>query len=151
MRMKAVARRSWPVLLAWLILLLLETLCQVSLKFAGHAIGAFDLNRASILAAVSTPWLWTAIGCYLGAFLAWMTILNKSSLSSAYPTSAIVFVSVMIASALVFGEPVHWEKALGSAIIVGGILMLGGDHREPAAARGQPSIESGPRADGRTP
>ena len=147
-RMNA-AHNPWPVRIAWLILLTLETLSQLSLKFAGRAVGAFELNRDAVLAALSTPWLWVAIGCYLGAFLAWMSILRKSSLSSAYPTSAIVFVSVIVVSAAIFGEPVHWEKALGSAIIVAGILMLGGDGREPVPACIQaPFEESGPRADG---
>lgn len=125
--------RSLPrssVLLAWLALLLLETLCQTSLKLAGQSTGAFDLDSASIIAALSTPWLWVAIGCYLGAFLAWMTILDKSPLSAAFPTSAIVFVSVMIVSWYVFREPVDWEKILGSVIIVAGILMLGGERAE---------------------
>lgn len=135
--MKAASRTAWPVLAAWLALLALETLCQISLKFAGSAVGAFDLDRASVLAALATPWLWVAIGCYLGAFLAWMAILSKSTLSAAYATSAIVFVSVMIASSAVFGESVHWEKALGSAIIVGGILMLGGDRAGIIEAPGQ--------------
>ncbi|HEX6612436.1 MAG TPA: EamA family transporter [Rhodanobacteraceae bacterium] len=143
-------KTAWPVLVAWLALLALETLCQISLKFAGSAVGAFDLTRASVVAALSTPWLWVAIGCYLGAFLAWMAILSKSTLSAAYATSAIVFVSVMIASTVLFGEPVHWEKALGSAIIVGGILMMGGERAEPSPTGIQTSIETGPRADGRT-
>ena len=142
-------RNPWPVRIAWLILLTLETLCQLSLKSAGRAVGAFDLNRTSVLAALATPWLWVAIGCYLGAFLAWMTILRKSPLSSAYPTSAIVFVSVIVVSAAIFGEPVHWEKALGSAIIVAGIFMLGGDGGEPALAGTQTPVESGPGADGK--
>ena len=145
-------QKLWPVLAAWLILLLLETLCQISLKLAGDTIGAFKLDRASVLAAIGTPWLWIAVGCYLGAFLAWMTILNRSRLSSAYPTSALVFVSVIIASALVFGEPVHWEKALGSAIIVAGILMLSGERTERLAHdQLKQSLDNGPRADGRTP
>ncbi|HXS72676.1 MAG TPA: EamA family transporter [Rhodanobacteraceae bacterium] len=137
-------RRLWPVLLAWLALLSLETLCQISLKFTGDAIGAFDLSRASVLAALSTPWLWVAIGCYLGAFLAWMTILDKSALSAAFPTSALVFVSVMIASAAVFGEPVHWEKALGSAIIVAGILLLGGERAEHQAVHASVQTQTPP-------
>jgi drug/metabolite transporter (DMT)-like permease len=148
--MPARVQRLWPVLAAWGILLLLETLCQISLKFAGDTIGAFRLDRLSVLAAISTPWLWIAVGCYLGAFLAWMMILNQSTLSSAYPTSAIVFVSVIVASALVFDEPVHWEKALGSAIIVVGILLLGGGR--PAAAHDPLTnpLENGAR-NGRAP
>ena len=47
-------QKLWPVLAAWLILLLLETLCQISLKLAGDTIGAFKLDRASVLAAIGT-------------------------------------------------------------------------------------------------
>lgn len=141
--MNPARKNPWPLLLAWLVLLALETLCQISLKLAGDATGAFHFDRASVLAALSTPWLWVAIGCYVGAFLAWMTILDKSALSSAYPTSAVVFISVMIASWIVFGEPVDWEKALGSAIIVAGIMMLGGD-RTPGA---QAATSGGDRRD----
>lgn len=143
-------QRIWPVLTAWVVLLALETLCQVALKSAGSAVGAFDLDRESILAAISTPWLWVAIGCYIGAFMAWMTILDKSALSAAFPTSAIVFVSVMIASVLVFGEPVHWEKVLGSAIIVAGILLLGGERAEQQASHEAPTHppDTGTHADG---
>lgn len=136
-----------PVLLAWIALLTFEVVCQISLKLAGEAIGAFDFDRASFIAALSTPWLWAGIGCYLGAFLAWMTILEKSALSAAFPTSAIVFVGVMAASAAVFGEPVHWEKVLGSAIIVGGILLLGGERAEHAAAHAR-TCEDAPTTSG---
>ncbi|MEO6967285.1 MAG: EamA family transporter [Rhodanobacteraceae bacterium] len=144
-------RRLLPLLLAWLALLLLETLCQISLKLAGDATGAFVFGRASILRALSTPWLWVAIGCYLGVFAAWMMILEKSPLSAAFPTSAIVFVSVMIASVIVFGEPVHWEKVLGSGIIVAGILMLGGERAELELAHrpADATIDSGHGADRR--
>lgn len=137
--------RRLPVLLAWIALLALETLCQISLKLAGEATGAFAPNAASVLRALCTPWLWVAIGCYVGAFLAWMTILQKSALSAAFPTSAIAFVIVMTASWAVFGEPVGWAKALGSAIIVIGILLLGGGEAD------QPPRGNGHGADGRQP
>ena len=120
-------RRLMPLIAAWALLLIIETLGQVSLKMAGAKVGALELDRQSILAALSTPWLWLALACYLGQFAVWMTILEKSALSAAFPTSAIVFVAIMIASWAVFDDPMGWEKILGSAIIVAGILMLGGD------------------------
>ncbi|HKV65075.1 MAG TPA: hypothetical protein VJN66_01700 [Rhodanobacteraceae bacterium] len=130
------ANRLSPLLLAWVLLLAVETLGQVSLKFAGARVGAFELNRHSILAALSTPWLWLGLACYLGQFVIWMRILEKSRLSRAFPTSAIAFVAIMIASKAIFGDPMGWEKILGSAIIVAGILLLGGDaHSAPAPAR----------------
>jgi drug/metabolite transporter (DMT)-like permease len=74
--------------------------------------------------------------CYLGEFVAWMVILRHSSLSSAFPTGAIVLIVLMIASKVLFDEPVGWLKALGSAMIVAGVLLLGPDHpaATPAAA-----------------
>ena len=113
--------------LAWLLLLGFETVCQISLKKAGLDVGAFDFSRNAFVRALSQPWLWSAIGCYIGAFLSWITILRKSTLSAAFATSAIVFVAVMAASWMVFGEHVGTMQIAGSLIILAGILMLGAD------------------------
>jgi drug/metabolite transporter (DMT)-like permease len=116
--------RTW---IAWILLLGFETLCQISLKHAGLANAGFDFSFAAFARAIVTPSLWVGIGCYIGAFAAWMTILRKSTLSAAFTTSAIVFVGVMLASWWVFGEHIGAMQLLGSAIIVGGILTLGAD------------------------
>ncbi|HEU0277834.1 MAG TPA: EamA family transporter [Rhodanobacteraceae bacterium] len=125
---RAAARRRLTVLIvAWVLLVAIETLGQVAIKLAGTADRGFDLDRESILIAVSTPWLWVGLACYLGAFAVWMNILEKSTLSAAFLTSAIVQVTVMFASWAVLNEPMGWVKVLGAAIIVAGILLLGGD------------------------
>jgi drug/metabolite transporter (DMT)-like permease len=120
--------RTW---VAWSLLLGFETLCQISLKSAGLANSGFDFSLRAFAQAIVTPALWVGIGCYVGAFLAWMTILRKSTLSAAFATSAIVFVAVMLASWWVFGEHIGAMQLLGSAIILGGILMLGADDANP--------------------
>ena len=122
-------------LAAWALLLVFETVCQISLKLAGRVTGAFDFSLDAFRHAIVVPWLWLAIGCYVGAFLAWMTILRESTLSAAFTTSALVFVAVMCSSYLVFGEHITWLQLAGSAVIVGGILLLGAD--EPQAG-GEP-------------
>jgi|SRR5450432_254562 len=119
--------RSARTLLAWGALLGFETLCQISLKLAGRQTGAFDFSLSAFHAAAASTWLWVAVGCYIGAFLAWMTILRKSTLSAAFTNSALVFVAVMLASWLVFGEYIGWPQLLGSVIIIAGILMIGVD------------------------
>ena len=120
-------------LLAWGVLLACETLCQISLKLAGRATGAFDFSAAAFAHALTVPWLWLGIGCYVGAFAAWMTILRESTLSAAFTTSALVFVAVMCSSLLVFGEHIGWLQLLGSSVIVCGILLLGAD--EPGSGK----------------
>lgn len=120
--------RTW---IAWGLLLGFETLCQISLKYAGLANTDFDFSPRAFAHAITTPTLWVAIGCYVGAFLAWMTILRQSTLSAAFATSAIVFVAVMLASWWVFGEHIGAMQLVGSTVIVGGILMLGADDANP--------------------
>jgi drug/metabolite transporter (DMT)-like permease len=126
--MSASRRGVW---IAWTALLGFETLCQVSLKYAGLANVDFDFSLAAFAHAIVTPPLWVAIGCYIGAFVAWMTILRKSSLSAAFATSAIVFIAVMFASWWIFGEHIGALQLVGAAVIVGGILLIGADDATP--------------------
>jgi drug/metabolite transporter (DMT)-like permease len=121
------ARGSATIRIAWIALLGFETLSQISLKLAGRQTGAFDFSAAAFRLAIGSPWLWVAIGCYLGAFLAWMTILRKSTLAAAFTISAAVLVAVMLASWFVFAEHPGWLRLLGAAIIVAGILAIGDD------------------------
>src|SRR5450432_95207 len=134
--------RSARTLLAWGALLGFETLCQISLKLASRQTGAFDFSPSAFHAAVASTWLWIGVGCYIGAFLAWMTILRKSTLSAAFTNSALVFVAVMLASWLVFGEHIGWLQLLGSVIIIAGVMMIGADagpeQRPPPPSTAQP-------------
>jgi len=118
------------IMLAWGALLGCETLCQVSLKLAGRHTGAFDFSLAAFHTAVGSAWLWTAVGCYVGAFVAWMTILRNSRLSAAFANSALIFISVMLASWLVFGEHIGALQLLGAVVIIAGILLIGPDHAD---------------------
>ncbi|MGH8041458.1 MAG: EamA family transporter [Rudaea sp.] len=129
----AASHRRLRIWIAWGLLLGFETLCQISLKSAGLDNPGFDFSLAAFHHALATPWIWLAIGCYIGAFLAWMTILRKSTLSAAFTTSALVFVAVMFSAWLVFGERIGALQLLGAAVIVGGILMLGADDAKPGA------------------
>jgi drug/metabolite transporter (DMT)-like permease len=127
------------VLASWIVLLAFGALCQIAMKYAGIDNGEFDFTPRAFVLAASSPWLWTAIACYLGEFAAWMVILRHSSLSSAFPTGAIVLVVVLAASHVLFDEPLGWPKIVGSAMIVAGVLLLGPDHpagTPPAAERG---------------
>lgn len=119
------------VVATWIVLLALGALCQIALKLAGEATGPIDFSPRALVDAATSPWLWIAVACYVGEFVAWMLILRHSALSSAFPTGAIVLVVLLFASRWLFDEPLGWPKLIGSAMIVLGVLMLGPD--EPAA------------------
>jgi drug/metabolite transporter (DMT)-like permease len=139
--MSALSRSRTAVLASWIIVLALGALCQIALKYAGLETGPFDFSSRAFTAAAASVWLWVAVVCYVGEFVAWMVILRDSSLSSAFPTGAIVLVVLLLASRFLFDEPVGWLKLVGSAMIVGGVLLLGPDH--PAAT---PAPDSPPNA-----
>ncbi len=119
------------LVLAWLALVAVEIVTQLSLKFAGKATGSFDFSAHAFALARGSGWLGRAIASYCGCFVVWMLILRHSDLSRAFPTSAIVFVAVMFASWLVLHEPIGAMQLLGAAVIVAGILQLG--HDQPVA------------------
>jgi drug/metabolite transporter (DMT)-like permease len=139
----ALSHSRTAVLASWIVVLALGAICQIALKYAGLETGPFDFSARAFLAAASSVWLWIAVVCYVGEFVAWMVILRDASLSSAFPTGAIVLVVLLVASRFLFDEPVGWLKLIGSAMIVCGVLLLGPDH--PAAT---PAPES-PLASGR--
>ena len=54
----------------------------------------------------------------------WVFILKTVRLSFAYPLVSSTFVLVLLASWLVFGEPLTWPKLVGCACIIGGISVV---------------------------
>jgi len=141
--MKHIKPSRAVVIATWAVLLALGALCQIALKYAGIDTGPFDFSAQAFMTAAASAWLWVAVGCYVGEFLAWMAILRHSSLSSAFPTGAIVLIVLMIASRWLFDEPLGWSKLIGSAMIVAGVLMLGPDQPVPVAPVGTSEREAG--------
>jgi len=63
---------------------------------------------------------------FASAFIAsffWMAAMTKFELSYAYPFMSGAFVLVFILSVLFFNEVVTWQKVLGLALIVAGIIV----------------------------
>lgn len=117
--------------LAWIALVGIEILTQLSLKAAGRQTGHFDFSPHAFALALSCGWLWVAVGSYCAGFFAWMVILARLDLSRAYPASAIVFVAMILTSWLALNEPIALIQWIGAAVIVAGILQLG--RAEPTA------------------
>ena len=124
-------------LAAWCVFLACAALSQIAFKLAAQQTGPFEFSAHWFALAVASGWLWVSVASHVGEFLLWMSILSRSALSSAFATSAILFIVVMAASWLLFGEPIGWAKVAGSAVILTGILLLGAD-APPAAPDERP-------------
>ncbi len=69
------------------------------------------------------PWIFSG---FLSAFIAsffWMAAMTKFDISYAYPFMSSAFVLVFIISAILFHEPVTWQKIIGLLLIVAGIIV----------------------------
>jgi len=118
---------GWKNALVWCLLLAFDTASQLAFKLGADGLDAIPFGFGWLLAAVSTPWVAVAIACYLGAFLSWLLILRDTDLSRAFPLSAAAYLSVMLASAWLLGEPIDLSRWLGAGLIGGGVTILGGE------------------------
>jgi multidrug transporter EmrE-like cation transporter len=108
----------------WLLLIASETSLQLLLKSAGGSLGDPSASLSWLIAVLSNPTALAAAACYIGTFSSWMLILQRTELSLAFPATAVTYVSVLLGSHWVFGEPVEITRYLGVALIVGGVSLL---------------------------
>jgi drug/metabolite transporter (DMT)-like permease len=106
------------------ILALFDTLTQVSFKLASLRTGEFVLRFAWLKSAAMSPWIYVAIGGYLGAFFTWMALLEHAPVGPAFAASHIDVVTVLLVSMPLFGERLTKAQIAGAACIIAGIILL---------------------------
>ncbi|MEO5621848.1 MAG: EamA family transporter [Dokdonella sp.] len=111
-------------LIGFLVLVCFDTFAQICFKLtANHAMPP-EASLAWLLRVASSPWVYVAIACYLGAFASWMTLLEHAPIGPAFAASHLEVISVMALSVLIFGEHIGLPQLFGSALIIGGIVCL---------------------------
>jgi multidrug transporter EmrE-like cation transporter len=69
------------------------------------------------------PWVFSGfISAFIASFF-WMAAMTKFDISFAYPFMSSAFVLVFLLSVWLFNEPVTWQKVVGLALIVAGIIV----------------------------
>lgn len=113
--------------LIWLTLLLvvvLGTVGQLSLKYAFHPtkskVGASNSMRGLLLS--SYFWLWFI--CYVVVTALWLIVLRVIPLSQAFPALGLTFAFVPLASHYLLNEKVVFKQWLGIVIIVVGVALV---------------------------
>jgi undecaprenyl phosphate-alpha-L-ara4N flippase subunit ArnE len=91
-------------------------------RAAGQAAGATGVNW--FLEVARLPTLWLALFLYGAATLLWVRVLTTTPLSRAYPFMALAFVLVPAASYVFFQETINTRHAVGTALIVAGVLVV---------------------------
>ena len=133
--------------LAWsgfLILLLFDTLAQVSFKFAALHAQPLGADAAWLWRVFGHGWIYGAIAGYLGAFFTWLSLLKSAPVGPAFAASHLEILSVMLASAWLFGEPLTQVNLAGAGLILAGVACLAkGEAALAGAGQAQsPSVKS---------
>jgi multidrug transporter EmrE-like cation transporter len=100
---------------------------QVAIKWQVLKVGALPEALPDkvffLLQLLLNPWIISAL---LAAFLAsvfWMAAMTKLQLSHAYPFMGLTFVIVLLASGLIFQEPITVLKVVGVSLIFLGLVV----------------------------
>lgn len=124
-------------LYGFLLLMGFDTLAQISFKFTALHAQPLEISSAWVLRVFAQPWLYGAFAGYLGSFFTWMTLLRRVPIGPAFAASHLEVISVMAASAWLFGEPLSLTRLLGAVLIFAGIGFLAyaesRENREPEA------------------
>jgi drug/metabolite transporter (DMT)-like permease len=106
------------------VLLLFDTLTQVSFKLASSHAGAFVMAPEWVLGISHSPWVYIAVAGYIGAFIVWMTLLKHAPIGPAFAASHLEVIAVLVISVVYFGEPFTNMQLLGALCIALGIVCL---------------------------
>lgn len=124
-------------LYGFLLLMGFDTLAQISFKFTALHAQPLEISADWVLRVFGQPWLLGALAGYLGSFFTWMTLLRRVPIGPAFAASHLEVISVMAASAWLFGEPLSLTRLLGAVLIFAGIGFLAyaesRENRESAA------------------
>lgn len=83
------------------------------------------------LTYVLSVWTWVGLALYGLAFILYIASLSQFPLSIAHPVvSAGAIITVVTASAMLFGEPFGWSTVVGIALVMGGLALMGSNFGE---------------------
>ena len=112
-------------LIGFTVLVLFDTIVQLSFKYAGNHAFPPEANWAWIVRVFGHPWIYFAVVGYVGNFFTWMTLLKHAPIGPAFAASHLEVVSVMLLSVWLFDEHLTVARVLGAIAIVAGIACLG--------------------------
>jgi len=121
------ARALWAAIGGWVLFIVVETATQVAFKYAGATLDDRSGLAHLVAQALSTPVVLLGFGLYFAGFLVWMTILKDVDLGRAFPMTAIIYVSTLVAAVFLFHERLNPTRIAGVVVIALGVALLASD------------------------
>ncbi len=116
----------------WALFIAVETATQIAFKYAGATLDDRSGVGHLIAHALSTPVVLLGFALYFCGFLIWLTILKTIDLGRAFPMTAMIYVSTLVAAVLLFHETLNLTRIVGVMVIALGVALLASDSGEAA-------------------
>ena len=133
----AVPNRLVPLLGGWAVFITVETITQITMKYAGEGLDDDHGFWPMVAHAAASPVTWLAFALYFAGFLIWLTILKDVDMGRAFPMTATIYLATLTAAVLLFHEHLNLIRILGVVSIVAGVGLLASDENtkrpEPAS------------------
>jgi uncharacterized membrane protein len=101
---------------------------QILLKLGMRNSGGFTLDNVtrdplSLVRILLNPYVFTGMTFYVVNVFLWFDVLSKANLSYVYPFLSLAYAAVVIASSLILGEQLTWQRIIGVVIITVGVYV----------------------------
>ncbi len=101
---------------------------QLVMKWQMSGVGPLPADGLAkllfLLKQFLNPWIISGFVSAFLASLAWMAAMTRFDLSYSYPFMSLAFVIVMVFGATFMGETVNLAKVLGTALVIGGLVVI---------------------------
>ncbi|MBU4432973.1 MAG: transporter [Alphaproteobacteria bacterium] len=118
-------RRRFAPAILFAILPVISLAYQITAKSSANKLADAKFDLGWLALAARMPSVQLLVALEIAAFAAWMTVLAEMPLSAAFPLSAVSYVLIIAASAVVFHEPISMLQIVGSLAILLGVLLIG--------------------------
>lgn len=109
------------------LLLVLTMVFSISAQFflkKGIDSSSLSNNFISLIKTIFSPLVFTGFVLYGLSALTWLFVLQKLSLSTAYPSLALTYVAILFIGFLFFNEPITTLKVIGIICICFGVILI---------------------------
>jgi multidrug transporter EmrE-like cation transporter len=102
---------------------------QILLKLGMRNSGGFTLDNVtqdplSLVRILLNPFVFTGMVFYVVNVFLWFDVITKANLSYVYPFLSLAYAAVVIASAVILGEQLTWQRMIGVAVIITGVFIV---------------------------
>jgi drug/metabolite transporter (DMT)-like permease len=108
----------------WALVLLFDTLGQLSFKAAAIQAGEID-GLARWAAMARHHWLWLGLLSYVAEILSWLAFLSLVPLSVAVLLGSLNIICVMVGGRIFFGEKLTRRRLLSVSLVALGVVLVG--------------------------